>query len=130
MEYTYAEKIKLVSHTLTQLIKACDMIIVWNKSVSQVDDYLTSPEGVQKMAASCMLIESIGEGLKKIDRILPDFLQNSAPDVPWHEIIGLRNHIAHGYFNLDADIISDVSLNEIPSLKERLTNIRDSLTTD
>jgi uncharacterized protein with HEPN domain len=130
MEYTYAEKIKLVSHTLTQLIKACDMIIVWNKSVSQVDDYLTSPEGVQKMAASCMLIESIGEGLKKIDRTLPDFLQNSAPDVPWHEIIGLRNHIAHGYFNLDADIIFDVSLNEIPSLKERLTNIRDSLTTD
>jgi uncharacterized protein with HEPN domain len=130
MEYTYAEKIKLVSHMLTQLIKACDMIIVWNKSVSQVDDYLTSPEGVQKMAASCMLIESIGEGLKKIDRILPDFLQNSAPDVPWHEIIGLRNHIAHGYFNLDADIIFDVSLNEIPSLKERLTNIRDSLTTD
>jgi hypothetical protein len=32
--------------------------------------------------------------------------------------------------NLDADIIFDVSLHEIPSLKERLTNIRDSLTTN
>lgn len=31
--------------------------------------------------------------------------------------MGLRNHIAHGYFNLDADIIFDVAVNEIPALK-------------
>lgn len=127
MEYTCVERRRLAHHTLTQLIDACEMIIVWNKSVSHVNDYLTTPEGMQKMAACCMMIESIGEGLKKIERILPDFLQNSAPDVPWCDIIGLRNHIAHGYFNLDADIILDVSLNEIPSLKERLIQIRSTL---
>jgi uncharacterized protein with HEPN domain len=82
---------------------------------------------MQKMAATCMLIESIGEGLKKIDRTIPDFLQNNAPDVPWHEIKGLRDHIAHGYFNLDADIIFDVAINEIPTLRERLINISESI---
>jgi uncharacterized protein with HEPN domain len=70
----------------------------WNTSVNQVNDYLSSPEGMQKMAA-----------------------------VPWRDIKGLRNHIAHGYFNLDADIIFDVAKNEIPSLKNRLMSIRDTL---
>jgi hypothetical protein len=31
MEYTYAEKQRLVHHSLTQLIEACEMIITWNK---------------------------------------------------------------------------------------------------
>jgi len=64
-----------------------------------------------------MLIESIGEGVKKIDKILPDFLQNNAPDIPWKNIKGLRDHIAHGYFNLDEEIIYDVSINEIPTMR-------------
>jgi uncharacterized protein with HEPN domain len=127
MEYTFAEKQRLVNHTLSQLVNACEMIIAWNDSVNQVNDYLTSPEGMQKMAATCMLIESIGEGLKKIDRTIPDFLQSKAPDVPWRDIKGLRDHIAHGYFNLDADVIFDVAKHEIPSLKETLLSIRDSL---
>jgi uncharacterized protein with HEPN domain len=127
MEYTFAEKQRLVNHTLSQLVNACEMIITWNDSVNQVNDYLTSPEGMQKMAATCMLIESIGEGFKKIDRTIPDFLQSKAPDVPWRDIKGLRDHIAHGYFNLDADVIFDVAKHEIPSLKETLLSIRDSL---
>ena len=32
------------------------MITSWNEKVKSSDDYLTSPEGMQKMAASCMLI--------------------------------------------------------------------------
>lgn len=71
------------------------------------------------MAASCMLIESIGEGVKKIERHIPDFLQTNAPDVPWNDIKGIRNHIAHGYFNLDAEIIYDVSVNEVPKLLDK-----------
>lgn len=99
------------------MIKACDMIMTWNSHVRSVDDYVTSSDGMQTMAASCMLIESIGEGVKKIDKILPDFLQNNAPDIPWKNIKGLRDHIAHGYFNLDEEIIYDVSINEIPTMR-------------
>ena len=35
----------------------------------------------------------------------------------------LRNHIAHGYFNLDAEIIYDVAVNEIPGLKAEFIRI-------
>lgn len=114
-------------HTLSQLTEACDMIQYWNRNVSCVDDYVTSPDGMETMAASCMLIESIGEGVKKIDRLIPGFFQEYAPDTPWKSIMGLRDHIAHGYFNLDAEIIFDVAINEIPSLRGQLVFLREIL---
>lgn len=118
MEFTSYNNEAIVRHTLIQLANACNLIMEWNRTTNNAVEYLSSPEGIQKMAASCMLIESIGEGVKKIDKYLPDFLEDKAPEVPWKEIKGLRDHIAHGYFNLDADIIFDVAINEIPNLKE------------
>lgn len=44
--------------------------------------------------------------------------------MPWKEIKGLRDHIAHGYFNLDASIILDVTVNEIPRLKDAFESLR------
>lgn len=117
MEYTSYNTFQIVRHTLCQLKDACGLIIEWNKNIHNINDYLCSPSGMQTMAASCMLIESIGEGIKKIDKHLPVFLNKEAPDIPWKEIKGLRDHIAHGYFNLDAEIILDVALNEIKPLK-------------
>lgn len=99
------------------------MISIWNRNVLSSDDYTSSPDGMQTMAASCMLIESIGESVKKIERIAPGLLSRLCPEIQWTEVIGLRNHIAHGYFNLDADIIYDVVANEIPKLKENLIKV-------
>lgn len=128
MESQSSHKPEIVCHILSQLIEACDMITTWNKSVNSSDDYLVSPSGMQIMAASCMLIESIGDGVKKIDRLLPDFLTDNEPDIPWKSIKGMRDHIAHGYFNLDADIIYDVAANEIPRLRCAFEHLRDILT--
>lgn len=114
----------LVSHLLSQLIESCDYIATWNRGVTTEADYLSSPDGMEKMAATCMLLESIGEGVKKLDRLMPDFLSSNAPTMPWKEIKGLRDHIAHGYFNLDASIILDVTVNEIPRLKDAFESLR------
>ncbi len=74
------------------------------------------------MAATCMLLEAIGEGVKKIDKLRPGLL-DSEPEIPWREIKGLRDHIAHGYFNLDAEIIFDVAVEELPPLKAALERL-------
>lgn len=107
-----------------QLIAACDMVVEWNKDILSANVYLESPAVMEKMAASCMLIESIGEGVKKLDRLFPGFLGNNAPEVPWRSIKGLRDHIAHGYFNIDADIVFDVAKNELPWLSTTFARLR------
>lgn len=73
---------------------------------------------MQLLAANCTLITAIGEGINRINKILPDFLKSNFPGIPWHAIIGMRNHIAHGYFELDADIVFEAVKNDIPPLKE------------
>ena len=118
MESQYSHKRPLLNHILGQMIEACELISSWNESVLTPDEYLNSPDGVQKMAASCMLIESIGEGVKKVDRLTQGLLYDKFPNTQWKEIMGLRDHIAHGYFNLDADIIFDVVKTEIPPLQK------------
>ena len=127
MESPYSHKLPLIDHIVGQMIEACEMISTWNNGVETSDDYLSNPDGIQKMAASCMLIESIGEGVKKIDKLTQGLLLEKFPDTPWKEIMGLRDHIAHGYFNIDADIIYDVVKNEIAPLQKTLENLRAQL---
>ena len=124
MESQYSHKHPLLNHILSQMIEACDLISSWNESILTPDEYLNSPDGVQKMAASCMLIESIGEGVKKVDRLTQGLLYDKFPNTQWKEIMGLRDHIAHGYFNLDADIIFDVVKTEIPPLQKTLVELK------
>lgn len=69
------------------------------------------------LAASCMLIEAIGEGIKKIDDITESkLLAVERPEIPWADVIGMRNHIAHGYFDIDGDIVFDVVKNNLVDL--------------
>lgn len=78
---------------------------------------------MQIMAATCMLIESIGESVKKVEKLMPDFLSNNQPSIPWRQIAGMRNHIAHGYFDIDAEIVFDVVKHNIESLYQALVKL-------
>ena len=65
-EYTSSNRIV---GTLIQIKDAIKQLQDWNKDVQTVDDYYCTPEGMKNLAASCMLIEAIGEGVKLIDRL-------------------------------------------------------------
>lgn len=95
-------------------------MIEWNKNVETSEDYYSTPGGIQLLAANCTLITAIGEGINRINHNLPDFLNSNFPDMPWIDIIGMRNRIAHGYFELDADIVLDAVKNGVPPLREAI----------
>ena len=42
----------------------------------------------------------------------------------------MRNHIAHGYFNIDAYQVFDVVKNDIPDLNKILTSLKEELESD
>lgn len=50
---------------------------------------------MKNLAASCMLIEAIGEGIKQVDKATEGKLLIKRPEIPWKDVIGIRNHIAH-----------------------------------
>ena len=112
-EYTLSNRI---AGTLLQIKKAIEQLQDWNKDILNVDDYYSTPEGMKNLAASCMLIEAIGEGGKQIDKLTQSRLLDERPEIPWQDVIGIRNHIAHGYFDIDGDIVLDVIKNNLDEL--------------
>ena len=103
-EYTLSNRI---AGTLLQIKKAIEQLQDWNKDIQNVDDYYSTPEGMKNLAASCMLIEAIGEGVKQIDKLTQSRLLDERPEIPWQDVIGIRNHIAHGYFDIVLDVIKN-----------------------
>lgn len=105
-----------VKGLLLQIRNAIMQLQEWNKDVISPNDYYSSPEGMKNLAASCMLIEAIGKGIKQIDKITNSELLTERPEIPWQDVIGIRNHIAHGYFDIDGDIVFDVVKNNLDPL--------------
>lgn len=103
-----------------QIATAIHQLEEWNKDILCPDDYYCSPEGMKNLAASCVLIEAIGETVKQIDKITSSTLLNERPEIPWKDVIGIRNHIAHGYFDIDAEIVYDVVKNNLYQLDDAI----------
>lgn len=102
--------------TLKSIEATIKYAIEWNQDITSVNDYYTSPTGMQLLTANCTLITAIGEGVNRINRVMPDFLESNFPNIPWLDIIGMRNRVAHGYFELDADVVFDAVKKDIPHL--------------
>jgi uncharacterized protein with HEPN domain len=82
---------------------------------------------MQKLAANCMLIESIGEGIKQIDTITKGQLLVERPEIPWTDVIGIRNHIAHGYFDINGYLVFDTIKNDLEPLQDAIAYFLDKL---
>jgi uncharacterized protein with HEPN domain len=55
-------------------------------------------------AALERFIEVVGEAANKVS----DSTKARAKEIPWREIIGMRNRLIHGYASVDHDIVWDV----------------------
>ena len=102
------EKLEVTLDILYQIRDAIKNLILWNEGVEDMNDLLKSSNGMQALAGNCMLIMAIAEGFKKIDKYTEGQLLGLRPERPWKQVFGLRNRIAHGYFDIDIDIISQV----------------------
>jgi len=45
------------------------------------------------------------------------------PQVPWIDIIGMRNRLVHGYFDVDVDVVWKTYIEFVPKLIEQLEAI-------
>jgi uncharacterized protein with HEPN domain len=61
-------------------------------------------------------LQIIGEA----SRALSSIIRDHNPEIPWTEIIGMRNILTHNYFEIDFDIVWAVVEQEIPSLKRKI----------
>src|SRR5207249_5621893 len=61
-------------------------------------------------------LEIIGEAAKMI----PESIRAEYPNIEWKKIAGLRDILAHHYFEVDLDIVWDILQNKLPTLDREL----------
>ncbi len=61
-------------------------------------------------------LEIIGEAAKMV----PESVRANYPSVEWKKIAGLRDILAHQYFEVDLDIIWDILTNKLPELERQI----------
>jgi len=64
-------------------------------------------------------LEVIGEAAGKI----PQDVRNKYPEIPWEEIVGMRNRLIHEYFGVDLDIVWQTIEEDLESLDKTVKRI-------
>lgn len=52
-----------------------------------------------------MKLIAVGESIKNLDKLSNRNLLVKYPQIPWREVMGMRDIIVHHYFEIDADVI-------------------------
>lgn len=118
MALEYSENMRLAQETLLNIKRAILMLQEWNEGVGSADEWLSSTFGMQKLAGNAMMIEVIGEEVKKVEKRLGMEFLSLRPEIPWRELTGMRNHIAHGYFDINELYVFSVIKNDLAPLLE------------
>lgn len=64
-------------------------------------------------------IEIIGEAATKISEIT----KRNYAEIPWQDIVGMRNRLIHSYFDVDVKLVWNTVKNNLPTLIESLKEI-------
>ena len=68
-------------------------------------------------------IEIIGEAARQ----LPQDVKERHPEIPWVDIISMRNRVSHGYFGVILDRVWGVVEQDLPVLKPQIEQLRKAL---
>lgn len=69
--------------------------------------------------ATLRRLEVIGEAIKN----LPEGFRKKHKEIEWKKIAGLRDKLIHHYFGIDPDAVWAIIKNDVPKLKEDISEI-------
>lgn len=67
---------------------------------------------------------TLGEAASHIARLYPAFCDNHL-QLPWKQMRGMRNRMAHGYFDINLEIVWETMCNDLPVLEATIRTVID-----
>ena len=105
---------------LKSILESIDKILKYSSEYNSGEELFNDQETFD----ACMMnFIVIGE---MVNRLTPDLILSS-PKIPWNQMRGFRNIIAHDYFGIDADEVWDIIEKHLPDARHQITNLIESL---
>ena len=100
-------------------------IVKWCRKLQAVGDYVQTYENFiddknyEKVDVSTFYIGQIGEHARN----LSDDMRATLSDIPWRQIISMRNKLIHNYDTIRTDMVWGVITDDAPALAERCLEV-------
>ena len=98
-----------------------DMLDIIGK-IGQYTSGMSFQEFLQDSRTQDAVVRNL-EVLGEAARGIPADIRERYPEIPWAQIVGLRNRLIHGYFLVDYGIVWEIVQNELSPLREKLEQI-------
>ena len=99
------------------------------ESINKIEKYI---EGLsyEKFSENEMIIDAVVRNFEIIGEAannIPKEIREKYNDIPWKEIKGLRNLVAHEYFSVDKSIIWEIADKDLPEIKPKFKLLLEDL---
>ena len=118
---------ELLYYSLKRIASTIERNINNSQAIDDSQYYVLSPAGMERLESTCMLLLAIGESIKGIDKMTRKQLLPNYPEVDWKGAMGIRDIIAHHYFDIDESIVFDVVKNKLPGMLETINKMIEEL---
>jgi uncharacterized protein with HEPN domain len=98
------------------MVRAAANALTFTKGMAE-EDFLVDLRTQRAVVMSLMIV---GEAASRIVSDRADFADSKAA-IPWRGMLGMRNRIAHGYFDIDEHIVWTTVQTELPALIKHLS---------
>jgi uncharacterized protein with HEPN domain len=100
---------------LHDIVEACDRVARYTAGYT-LESFALDSRTVDAVVRN---LEILGEAAKRV----PGPLRAQAASVPWRQMAGLRDVVAHAYFGVDLNIVWDVATNHLPRVREDVAEL-------
>ena len=120
---------ELLVEKLQTLLEALERIPRRFADIDSPADFTSSDAGIDRMDAICMILIAAGEEIKNIESKKEGKLLSRYPDIKWRGVMGVRDVLAHGYFQVNAEQLFAICQKDIPALIKTIKSMIEDIQT-
>ena len=114
---------------MRETIRDIDRLRHIDECIEHINDYLNG-KSFEDMTADIMCYHAVVYNIMIIGEaanLLTKDFREKHPEVPWRDIVDMRNALVHGYITTNSNLIWDTYTNDLPLLKRQITQYIEEL---